>query len=505
MTGDKKDQKDLDKMIQEGFKAIQSHLNLDLSRDPFPELRKPASPDNWKKVAFDALKSTDLWRYVLLKDVLDALRSMDPWRYVLLFAVAFILFLFPFPDWFIFSSIKNAVYWADLTVLGLFFLLLFSSKIRADNRPLSKKERGWLKRTSKRAGKLVRNPNQERSVQLIYNEVSSVLENNNKLADEGRATIKSVFLSLLVRSYAISRKGDCTFKFYDELLEFRTRFPSNKPILVAWTLASPLVPPFCATNKQIEIERARKIYDDSVDLNSVYSEDKRFLKSLCVASVNMIAVYGQAKEVDKAQAIYDKLVGITGEHLGKQNWIKRVLNKQPVRYVRKLAGGAELRETKLSLATGSASMIVVYWQAKEVNKARKAYDMLVDFSDQNSEDKVGWEVLAKGCVSMILVCVWAPKPDLEKAPGVYDRLVALFDKRHEDKEVRKQLAWSSLIMITVYALERRVKEAQDICDKVIEWARKYPDYEELQNIVANIKQLKMLLGDEARERTRQAS
>ena len=244
---------------------------------------------------------------------------------------------------------------------------------------------------------------------MIYNEVSSFLKNkknrknkkNNKLTDEVHAHIKSAFLSALVRSYAISGKRKRTLRFYNKLSEFRTRFPFNKSIRVAWTFASPLVPPFYATNKQIEIEKARKIYDDSVNLNSVYSEDKSFLKSLCVTSANMIIVYGRAKEVKEARAIYDKLVGLTEEHLGKQNRIKRVIPKRLVRCVRKLAGRAGLRETKLSMAAGCVSMIAVYAQAGRVDEARNVHDKLEALASKNSEDEKLQRELAKGSFNMM--------------------------------------------------------------------------------------------------------
>ena len=476
-----------EKMIQEVFKAIQ----LDLS-DEFSELKKLAQPGDWKE------------------EVLNALKSMRPRGYVLLLLGSIILFLVSFPDWLFLDAIKNAVFWADLTVLILVFLLLFSLKIREDNRPLSKKELDWLKRELRRAGELAQNPNQEEQVQSIYNDVSNFLKSkkNNKLTDEGRALIKSAFLSVLVRSYAISGKWKRTLEFYNELSECREQFPSKKPILVAWTLASPLIPPFYATNNQIEearkiydglvilnpvyskdkrflkslIEKARKIYNDLVNLNFVCSEDKRFLKSLRVASANMIVVYEQAQNLKEARAIYEKLVELTGEYLGKQKWIRCIVNKRLVRYVRKLAGGTGLREKKLFLAVGCVSMIVVYKRAGQVEEAREVYDKLADLLEQYPKDKEIQALWAQGSFNMAAAYALARR--VEEAREVYDKFEGLASKHHKNKEAQVLWAEGSVNMIGAYALAKRVKEAEKVYKKLEDLASKHPEDKEVWEALA---------------------
>ena len=317
-TSEGRDRKTHEETIKKVLEAIQlipdsSISSPDWSRDPAPKSSTPASLDNLQQSIGQEIATMDPSAKVLVElrkttspnwkeEIFNALKSMERWEIGLLLVFALILFPIPFPD-------RNAVFLDKLTILTLVFLFLFSSKTRGDKGPLSEKERDWLTKKLRLAGELARNPNQEESVQVIYNEVSSFLKNNNKLTDEGRALIKSAFLSVLVPSYATSGKHDCTLKFYDELSEFRKQFPSNELILVAWTLASPSLTLFYAKNNQIE--KARKIYDDLVNLNPVYSEDKRFLKSLCVASVNMILAYGQAKEVKEAREIYDRLVALS--------------------------------------------------------------------------------------------------------------------------------------------------------------------------------------------------
>ena len=133
-TLEERDWKELEKTIQEGFKAIQ----LDLSRDEFLELSKFTSPDDWKK------------------GILDELKSLGPWRAGLLLFVGIILSLCPFPDCSICNSIKNLVFWEKLVLLALFALFLASFRRRGDKGPLSKKECDRLERKLRRAGELAR-------------------------------------------------------------------------------------------------------------------------------------------------------------------------------------------------------------------------------------------------------------------------------------------------------------------------------------------------------------